>query len=489
MDVYTQPASPPASSSLKLYLRYARRTLKFPGTILVVLALVMSLAMAKHFLSTKLYESSTVILIQDQKISEQYVKAVVDNSPDRYINTLSQHVLSRSRLEKIVLDMDLYPELRGRSSMDEVIDHMRGHIQINVYGKESFRVTYLGQDPKVSQAVCSQLANIFIKENTAQRTQDAEENMLFMEQQAREKKRKLDEVEDQIRVYKEEHLGVLPSQQVTISQEITNLTQRLESISEDIRDARRRLFVAQGSLQEVVVTSGGGVARPKADPRRKELAQLRQQLSQLKLQYTNQHPDVIRLQRQISTLQASIGEDAPAPAPGPGKPRRVVQRKADPVGSAQVKALQQEIEELEAEKEQIKVKMEEMRERQAQLPRVDIGLTKLERERDALQKNYADLLNRMEEAERAFKLEKQNQGQQFKVLDPANLPTRAAGLGLLKLGAVGAGLGMLLGLGLALVRVMLDPHIYEPEDLQRYIDVEILATIPRIPAPRALPEP
>lgn len=183
-------------------------------------------------------------------------------------------------------------------------------------------------------------------------------------------------------------------------------------------------------------------------------------------------------------MGSAPSEDRPAP----GGEARVVKR-VDPGASAQVKALQDEIAELEAEKGEIKVKIDELRERQSQLPRVDIGLQKLERAREALQKNYTDLLNRMEEAERAFKLEKQNQGQQFKVLDPANLPTRAAGLGLIKLGGAGFALGILVGLGLALVRVMTDPHIYELDDLQRYVDVEVLAVIPRIPAAGALSEP
>lgn len=255
---YSSQVSGPVTSPLRLYARYARRTLKYPGTIAVAASLVLGLALSKHFLDKKLYESSTVILIQDQKISEQYVKAAVDNSPDRYINTLTQQVLSRSRLEKIVVDMDLYPELRSRATMDEVIDHTRGNIQINVYGKESFRVTYLGEDPKVAQAVCSRLADIFITENSAKRTHDAEENMVFMDQQAREKKRKLEEIEEELRGYKEQHLGTLPSQETSISQDITSLTTRLESISEDIRDARRRMFVAQSGAKEVVVSGGGG---------------------------------------------------------------------------------------------------------------------------------------------------------------------------------------------------------------------------------------
>jgi polysaccharide chain length determinant protein (PEP-CTERM system associated) len=485
---YSSQVSGPVTSPLRLYVRYARRTLKYPGTIAVAAALVLGLALGKHFLDKKLYESSTVILIQDQKISEQYVKAAVDNSPDRYINTLTQQVLSRSRLEKIVVDMDLYPDLRSRATMDEVIDHTRSNIQINVYGKESFRVTYLGEDPKVAQAVCSRLADIFITENSAKRTNDAEENMLYMSQQAKEKKRKLEEIEEELRGYKEQHLGTLPSQETSISQDIASLTTRLESISEDIRDARRRMFVAQSGAKEVVVGGGGGGGMIKADPRAKELAALRGELTQLKLKYTDQHPDVIALKRQINTLQSQVGsapsEDRPAPA---GEPRVV--KRVDPSASAQVKALQDEIAELEAEKGEIKVKIDELRERQSQLPRVDIGLQKLEREREALQKNYTDLLNRMEEAERAFKLEKQNQGQQFKVLDPANLPTRAAGLGLIKLGGAGFALGILVGLGLALGRVMTDPHIYELDDLQRYVDVEVLAVIPRIPAVGALPEP
>lgn len=492
----TQDAQQDNGASLKLYLRYARRTLKYPGTILVCVALLTSLGAARHFLSKHLYESSTVILLQSQKISEDYVKATFHEKPEHYINTLSQQVLSRSRLEKVIAEMDLYPDRRSKSTMDEVVEHMRGNIRIDVY-EESFRLTYYGEDPKAAQAVCSRLADVFISENVNTRTKNAEENMLFMRQQAKEKRENLDRIEEEIRKFKEAHLGELPSQEQSINQTLTNLTARLESISEDIRSARNRRVVLAAEAREVTYVGGAGAEKGVEKPNgprpgeaeRQHLRELEGKLRTLSSDKTDAHPDVVRLKNEIAEtrrkLDAIPKEAPPQEVKRDDGPKAVV--KPNLRAQAELEVIDREIAELEQEKVRVKAQIEEINQSQSKVPKVALDLQKMEREQDNLQENYNDLMGRMEEAERAFKLEKQNQGEQFKVLDAANFPERSSGLGLVNLLVAGFGAGLGLGFGLALLRVITDPKIYDPEDLTRYAKLDLLVVIPKIAPPRPAP--
>ncbi len=482
-----------STQQLARYLRYVRRMGWYPGTILTVMVVIASLFVVRYFTTDKLWDSETVILLQSQNLPEEFVKATVDYDPRKYINTLARQVMSRTRLEKIIKDHDLYPELRRRATMDEVVDKMRSQIDVQIFGKESFKITYSGADAKTAQAVCAQLAQVFIDENVTTRIDVATKNAKFLAEQAEKARVKLSDKDDQIRAFKEKNLDTLPTEKESRSQNIDQLTVRLNTISEDIRSARTRKMLLQPQLSRR--TNG---ARPRTAPRRgpdpaaglkKQLAAKQAELNKALLQFQPSHPLVVRLKGEISTIQRQI---AAVPVPAPPKPVPVPKNNGpkvvtDPVVAAQIKAIDDEIAQLTAESNKIKSEIKAIRGRQDQVPRVEMDLSAMERDREILQEAYKDLLRKKEEAERAQSLEDQNQGAQFKILDKANRPERPSGSGLIKLGIMGLVLGLALGLGLALLRVLLDTRIHEPEDLQPYLDAEVLVVIPS--ARRVAPKP
>ena len=74
--------------------------------------------------------------------------------------------MSRSRLERIITDFDLYPAERARGIMEDVIAKMRADINgPTLVGKESFRLSYVNRDPQVAQKVTERLASLYIDEN------------------------------------------------------------------------------------------------------------------------------------------------------------------------------------------------------------------------------------------------------------------------------------------------------------------------------------
>ncbi len=449
---------------LKKVLRYVRRMGRYPGTILGVTILVLSVFVARYFIKDKIFESSTVILIQDQKLPEEFIKSTVSHDPSKFISTLSKQVMSRSRLEMIIRDHDLYADMRKRVTLDEVVAYMQSHIEVKVYGKESFRITYTVNDPKTAQAVCARLAQMFIDENVNERSNQARTNAEFLARQAEDARQKLDVIEEEVRVFKESHLGSLPVESDSNSQSLDQIISRLNTISEDIRSARLRRSIEQGKLTETIFENDP------SEQLRRELNAKRRELSQQLLQLEENHPTVLSLRSEVSQLEQSL-RSGPKAAEG--------MTRINPQVAANIKMIDGEIGGLQGEMGQLKQQMANIQARQDKAPKVEMELSALDRKRKILEENYTGLLRKKEEAERAQTLEEQNQGAQFKVLDAANLPTRASGSGLIKLAAMGGVLGLVMGLGLALLRVLLDTRIYETADLTSYIDAEVLVAIPR----------
>ena len=470
-----------AEFNLRVYVRYAKRMLGHRWTIILMAILGVVAAAAAHFVQPKTYESSTTVLIQGQAIPEEFIKSTVKTSSEQYITTLSKQVMSRSRLEKIILDMDLYPQQRQSSTMDDVVLHMQKDIEINA-GDGSFKITYQGGDPKTVQAVCRRLADIYIQENSDERVRKASDTAEFLQKRMVDSKAKLDMKEDEIKSFREGNLDVIPAQGGTsvMQQALANAYTEKESLMESIRQLRTNKSTLAGSLMTEEISSD-----PAADARNK-LADLRSKLRSAESKYTPQHPDVVRLKGEVSRAEMAVRSS----------PKPTVTRRPNTQAAAELRAVKNDLADAEKRLKKVEVTITDLEKDRKREPGVTVQLVDLERERRRLETEYEDLRSKFSEAERSELLESKNKGEQFKILDAANLPTRAAGAGLIKLTVAGLFIGLLLGLALAFLRVLLDPRIYEVDDLRKYIDAEVLVEIPHFgrkhlprPTTKALPPP
>src|SRR5215471_10752794 len=137
------------------------------------------------------FRSETLIMLVPQRISDSYVKAAVTPAriEDR-LNSLEDQILSRSRLEHIIRELNLYEGLRRRLPMEDVVQRMRDDITIKVEGKESFRVSYVSDDARTAQRATEQLASLFIEESIRDRENVAEDTNQFLEAQLSDAKRR-----------------------------------------------------------------------------------------------------------------------------------------------------------------------------------------------------------------------------------------------------------------------------------------------------------
>ncbi len=184
-------------------------------------------------------------MVVPQRVPDAYVKAAVDSMEDR-LQTISQHILSRSRLERIIVDLGLYEDLRRTEVMEDVVQRMRRDIDIPPIGKAdtSFRVTYVSRDAKTAQEVTTRLASLFIEENMRERENLAEDTNQFLDSQLEDARRRLIENEKKLESYRRQYSGQLPSQAPTNLQAIQNTQQQLQSLSDAMnREREHRLLV------------------------------------------------------------------------------------------------------------------------------------------------------------------------------------------------------------------------------------------------------
>ena len=443
----------------------------------------------------KLYRSETLIMVVPQRIPDTYVKSTITATVQDRLTSISDQILSRSRLERIILDLDLYKDMREKGIMEDVVQRMRGDIKPSVDGKEatSFRVSYVNRDPKTAQKVTERLASLYIEENLRDRTNLAESTNQFLESQLEDAKRRLVEHEKKLEEYRRAHSGQLPSQLQTNLQVIQNAQLQLQAVSESINRARERRLLLERQLADAqtlpiaVVQPGTAVANPEAAApsaaQQLEIAQAR--LEVYKLRYTPDHPDVKSLQRTIAELQVKADEEAkkpPTPSTDkPLSPAEVARQKRIRDLQADIEVIDRQITSGLAEEVRLKNVIVDYQAKVDVVPSRESDLVELMRDYTTLQETYSSLLKKREESKLSANLESRQIGEQFKVLDPASLPERPYNqnkrLTALAGGAIG---GLVLGLAFVGFLESRDSSFKSEEDVLRVLTLPVLALVPII---------
>src|ERR1041385_7831778 len=269
------------------------------------------------------YKATTTILVDPQKVPEKYVSPTVSSDPAQRLSTISQQVLSSTRLQQIIDDMQLYPELRGKVPREELIELMRKDITITVKqgssaGLSAFTIEYEGRRREMVAKVANQLAASFIDWNVQNREQQAQDTTEFLAAQLKEARQNLEHQEARLSAFKMRHLGEMPEQQPANMQALSQLQGQFQANA----DALNRLEVERTLLSRGLENSSTGTDKtvPVLTERGRleaERRQLKAQLQDLQNRYTSAHPEVVdvagRLQR-VETRLKALPPDPPVVA-------------------------------------------------------------------------------------------------------------------------------------------------------------------------------
>jgi polysaccharide chain length determinant protein (PEP-CTERM system associated) len=459
------------------------------GTILasVLIAGILCLVLPKS------YRSSTTILIENAKIPEDYVKGIVGASVEERLTMLQQQVLSRSLLGQIVEEFNLYSAKVERDGMESVLIDFKKDIKIETVGTatargnsvEAFTISYVNESPVTAMKVTAKLASKYIEENLKVREQMVTGVSAFLEQELNGAKAALEAQEQAIGKFKTKHIGLLPEQMEANLRALDRLQSDLNATDELLHKQTDRLglveksikeYETSGATQSAIGTSGAGHSA--VDPLVLRLRDLEKQLTTLQAEYKETYPDIghtkqeiLGIKRQLATKYGDPSDEKDAEAAKTYDPylRELIKQRNE---------LRLEVASVKDRRRRLADHIREFENRVEQTPSREQELMILIRDYQNMQKNYQALLDKRLNAHVAENLEKRQKGEQFRILDTANLPTKPEKPNQLMIMLIGVLAGCGLGVGLAIGLEQLNPTFKRREEVETLPGIRVLAAIP-----------
>ncbi len=459
--------------------------LKRRGWLIAIPALLAPiLAVAITYRLTPTYTSQTLVLIEPQTVPDTYVKPVIAEDLDSRLSSMKEQILSRSRLMPIIEHYNL-----GGAGMnlDEKLAQTRKNIGIKPIHSEiagagglpGFFISFIASDPHTAQLVCREITSLFVSENLEAREQSAEGTTQFLKGQLDQAKADLDSQDQKLAEFQQQYMGTLPDQQQSNMEMLNTLNTQLDATTQALARLEQdrtleEALLSQATQQQTQKTLGD-TATPQTNEA--ELESLEAREAELRTKYTADYPDVVAVQRQIADLRKQIAAAPPVTAPAtvalpnhfvsPGMMRMRLQI------SAISDAIQQKKKQQSAIMTQIRVYQSRIQ----ATPLIEAKMKDLTLNHQTALDFYNSLLAKMNQSQMATDLERRQEGEQFRVMDDANLP-EAPTFPQRGMFAIG---GFVLGLGLGLLLIAFleykDKSLRSERDVWAFTKLPTLASI------------
>jgi polysaccharide chain length determinant protein (PEP-CTERM system associated) len=475
----------------QISLADAKRVLRRYWWILLITipACVVAAAVAVKVLPKK-YTSQTVVLVDAPAISADIVKPVVPENLGLQLASMQQQILSRTRLEPVIEKFGLYQRERKKHTIDELVVRLRDSIEVvpmepmagTANGNRQlpgFTVKVTFDNPVAAQQICTEVTSMFTVESASASVAQGKQATSFLTQELDEAKAKLDAEDGRLAQFKGRYIGSLPDDEQRNLTLLAGANTQLEAVTQALGRAQQEKAFDETLLsqQEASWHASQSGQNPETDDQ--QLVVLQDQLAALRSKYTDEHPDVVKLKARIADLKNKI-----ATAP----PVEEKKQKGGAVASTEPLQLQQ----LRAKLHQDQLNAADLTKQQAQMqqqihalegriqssPLVEQQYKELTRNHQTALDLYNSLLKNREQAAMATNLQQQQEGEQFRMLDPASLPNKPSFPSVTLFLGGGAGAGFALGLGILFLLAVSDKSLHTQRDVETYLKIPVLAAVP-----------
>jgi polysaccharide chain length determinant protein (PEP-CTERM system associated) len=440
-------------------------------------------------LAPERFRSEALLLVIPQQVPNDYVTPTMTQSIEERLPAITDQILSRSRLEQIIRQMDLYKDEQSSQVMEDIVQRMRRDVTTSATGKDvnSFRVTYVSDNADKARRVTERLASLYIEQNLKDRENQADSTSQFLSTQLEEAKRRLIEQEKKLEEYRKSHAGQLPSQLQGNLQAIQTASLQLQSINESTNRAQERRLLIERQIadtQVVPLPTPPPVPAENVVPTTEQQLELaRTRLNFILQRYTPEHPEVVSLQRTVAELSAKLEGETPGAAAEEQKksvtPAEAAQQKKILDLQAELAVIDYQLSANRTEAARLQGVIAEYQSKVDVVPTRESELVELTRDYGTMQAAYTNLLVKREDSMLAANLERRQIGEQFKLLDTASMPERPYNqmqrLGVM---ASGAGAGLVLGLLVVAFLEYRDRSFKSEVEVLKSLSVPVLALIP-----------
>ncbi len=289
---------------------------KRKAAIFSIFSVILFLTVTIAFLLPAIYKSSSTILIEQQEIPTELVRSTVTSFASERIQTIQARIMSRTNLLKIIDKFELYEDERKVQTSEEIVARMKSNVGLDIIsanvvdprtGRAStatiaFSLSFTGENPSKVQRVANQLTTLYLDENISSRTQEAAETSVFFEEEAKRLSSQLNELEEKIAIFKQEHSNTLPELRGLNLGVLQRKEAELRSIDTTLQTLEERMFYLKEQLSQL---DPGDSDVPGS---LKRLKLLKSAYVSARSQYSSEHPDVERLKNEIASLEKEAGK-------------------------------------------------------------------------------------------------------------------------------------------------------------------------------------
>ena len=436
------------------------------------------------------YTSKTVVLVEQSKVPDTYVKPILTEELNQRLQTMREQILSRTRLEAMIEELGLFKDDRPRVPMEVLVERVRKGTEIAVIRPEGgagipgFSVSFSASDPHIAQRVCNQITSLFTRENLRAREQLAQGTTDFFSKQLAEAKNRLDEQDAKFAALKRRYYGQLPGQEQNNASFLSAANSQLDAVTQTLSRAQQDRTYTESLLSERLA-AWRAVHATSSSPEnlQQQLDRAQTQLVAAQGRYTDDHPDVVRLRNEVQRLQQRIENSEKMASvdekPSSGGGESVFEPKEAKQLRAALGQLDTTIMQKRKEQAALQTQVRTLQARLQVSPAIEEEYKNVSRDYQAALQMYNDLLAKRTQSEMATELEHHQEGDQFRVMDPANLPERPTWPKRVQWTGFAFGAGVALGLALAFLLEWRDSSLHNQEDVEFYLKLPTLASMPR----------
>lgn len=440
------------------------------------------------------YTSEAKIYVDTKSVLGPLLQGVaIDGDTQRQIEVMRQTLKTRSNMQEIVRRTDLDLQAESAEQLDALAQRVSAGLTISGNEENIFTVSYTGEDPQLARDIVNQATTIFVQNNLGDKRSDISQAQDFIRNQVQRYEERLNEAEQRLAEFKRENSDTLPGN-TSYGEQLEKVKSKLASLRGTLADARARVELLRQELEQTpeMLTQQGGSSGPPSNIDAR-IMELRARLDDLKSQYTDEHPDVARAQRQLQSLmqEKSSGPGGNRGSSGPdGETEEEGQDGGIKIPNptytdlrVQFVEARSNVESLTQQVERTQQQLEDLRSKRDKVFRVEAELKELQRDYSVIQDRYQTMLARLETAEVSEERNEQAEGVKFRMIEnpqvpPApsgpNRPVYLAGAFVMSVGA-GGGLALFLGI--------IKTSFGSVQHIRREYDVPVLGTLSRQPGP------